>query len=178
MFGDRVEKLWDKLPAFMKDHMTVRTTLRGSSDEFPAEPWKHEPIEKANLITSKVERYPYGIEYHRPVLDIDFEAELIPSSTPGHYHLYLDKMIPKESYFQLLNHLARVGIIQHGFADASIDRGASSARLPWIKKDDWAANQGDPGLARRELANKLAEHQREAERLRLQLAELDTIVAF
>lgn len=169
-----VSQLWDKLPRFMKDHMTVRTTLRGSSDEFEAEPWTHQSIEKANLITSKVERYPYGIEYHRPVLDLDFEAQLVPSSTPGHYHLYLDKQITKLRYMELLRALAAAGIIEQGFADAAIARGASSARLPWIKKDDWAANQGDPEIAKKELKAKMLDHQRKAEELRLQLAELDT----
>jgi len=167
LHGDK--NFWGKLPSFMLGHMTVRTTLRGESDEMEAEPWTHQPIEKANLITSKVERYPYGIEYHRPVLDIDFEAELIPSSTPGHYHLYLNKQISKTSYMQLLRDLARADIIQQGFADSAIERGASSARLPWIKKDDWAANQGDPEASVAKLRKKLEEAEREAARLRVQL---------
>lgn len=160
MFG---KSLWDKLPKFMLDHMTVRTTLRGESDDSPAEPWHHQPIEKANLITSKVERYPYGVEYHRPVLDIDFEAQLIPSSTPGHYHLYLDKQIPKQTYMNLLTVLKQAGIVQPGFADAAIERGASSVRLPWIKKDDWAANQGDPKAAIKELEDEYLQARRRFE---------------
>lgn len=167
--------LWEKLPSFMRGHMTVRTTIFGNSDEMVAEPWVDKPIETANLITSKVERYPYGVEYHRPVLDLDFEAELIPSSTPGHYHLYLNHLMPKQTYFNLLRSLAEAGIIQYGFADSAIERGASSARLPWIKKDDWAANQGDPEAKTRDLRSRLEEAEAEAARLR---AELDRAMPF
>lgn len=172
MFG---KSLWDKLPSFMKNHMTVRTTLRGESDDQPGEPWKSHPIETANLITSKAEEYPYGTEYHRPVLDIDFEARLIPSSTPGHYHLYLDKLIPKQTYMNLLTVLKQAGIIQHGFADAAEQRGASSVRLPWIMKDDWAANQSDPELKTREIQREIIKKEEELARLR---EELDKALPF
>ena len=177
---DKESKLWDKLPSFMLGHMTVRTTLRGESDDMEAEPWHHQPIERANLITSKTERYPYGVEYHRPVLDIDFPAELIPSSTPGHYHLYLDKEIPKASYMQLLRDLARAGIIQSGFADSAIERGASSARLPWIKKDDWVANQGEPEASVEKLRAevKKAEQALAEAKTKLLRAEVDNDLVF
>jgi hypothetical protein len=170
-----INELWDKLPKFMKNHMTVRTTLRHSDDSYEGEPWTDQPINKANLITSKVDRYPYGVEYHRPVLDIDFEAELIPSSTPGHYHLYLDKQLPKQAYFNLLRSLADAGIIQHGFADSAIGRGATSARLPWIKKDDWAANQADPDAEVKTLKAKLLAYEQETARIRVQLEKIKDI---
>lgn len=178
MFNSKINELWGKLPAFMKNHMTVRTTLRGSSDEYDAEPWTYQPIDKANLITSKVDRHIYGVEYHRPVLDIDFEAALIPSSTPGHYHLYLDKQLPKADYFNLLRALADTGIIQQGFKDAAIGRGATSARLPWIKKDNLYDNLGDPEAERKNMQVMLLHHQQEAEKLRLKMAELDTVLPF
>lgn len=168
-FNEKVGNLWAKLPSWMAGHMTVRATLRGESDECIAEPWTDQPIEKANLITSKVERYPYGVEYHRPVLDIDFDAELLPSSTPGHWHLFLNKQMPKADYFDLLRALARAGIIQHGFKDSAIDRGASSVRLPWIKKNDWAANQGDPEASVERLREQVKKAEQEAARLRNEL---------
>lgn len=71
---------------------------------------------------------------HRPMLDIDFPAALVPSSTPGHFHLYLDKPMPAKKYFDLLVALAEAGIIEEGFANASIERGYTSLRLPWVKK--------------------------------------------
>lgn len=67
---------------------------------------------------------------HRPVLDLDIGAALIPSATPGHFHLYIDKLIPWSVYEQLLIALGDCGIIEPGYMQASLDRGYSSARLP------------------------------------------------
>lgn len=72
--------------------------------------------------------------WHKPVLDIDFPAELLPSTTVGHYHLYLDKEVPWDDYVDLLNALAKCGIIEQGYANASIDRGHTAVRLPWVRK--------------------------------------------
>ena len=73
---------------------------------------------------------------HRPVLDIDIPAALIPSSTPGHHHLYLDKPMTLLQYENLIHALAAAGIIEEGYAYASLARGYTSARLPWVKKED------------------------------------------
>jgi hypothetical protein len=72
--------------------------------------------------------------YHSVVLDIDRNAMLIPSSTPGHYHLYIPASIRYENYFELLRVLANCGIIEDGYAQASIMRGFSAVRLPWVRK--------------------------------------------
>lgn len=73
---------------------------------------------------------------HRPILDIDFGAALIPSSTEGHFHLYLDKPMTWKNYKRLLNVMSEVGVIEPGYARASIERGYSSTRLPWVKKEE------------------------------------------
>jgi hypothetical protein len=73
---------------------------------------------------------------HRPLLDIDFPAAVIPSSTEGHCHLYIDKELEWKEYKKLLNVLADLGIIEHGYRGASLARGYSALRLPWIKKDE------------------------------------------
>lgn len=78
---------------------------------------------------------PSDFQMHRPILDIDFAAELIPSTTDGHFHLYLDRPMTWKQYKRLLNVMAEVGVIEHGYAQASIERGYSSTRLPWIKKE-------------------------------------------
>ena len=71
---------------------------------------------------------------HRPVLDIDFPAHLVESSTPGHYHLFLDKEMSWPEYAKLLLALQHAGVLQQGFVNASLQRGASHVRLPWVKK--------------------------------------------
>lgn len=73
---------------------------------------------------------------HRPLLDIDFPAAVIPSSTEGHCHLYIDKELEWKDYKKLLNILADLGIIEHGYRGASLARGYSALRLPWIKKNE------------------------------------------
>jgi hypothetical protein len=87
--------------------------------------------DEANLITSKVLG---NDQLHKVVLDVDIPARLIPSSTEGHFHLYIDKQIPWDNYVDLLGALAECGIIEAGYANASVERGYTAARLPWIKK--------------------------------------------
>lgn len=72
---------------------------------------------------------------HAPVLDLDFPAHLVPSSTPGHFHLFLDKELPWPVYEKLLRALAEAGIIEQGYAEASIKHQASYVRLPGIKRE-------------------------------------------
>lgn len=86
----------------------------------------------ANISTSLREDLP---EYHALLLDLDIPAWLIPSSSEGHSHLYVDARIPQDTYFQLLDALADAGVIQRGYAEASKRRGGTALRLPWIKKE-------------------------------------------
>lgn len=72
---------------------------------------------------------------HAPVLDIDFWAELIPSTTPGHFHLYLDKKMSWKKYSQLLEALYEAGIIQRGFYEGCLARKQSMVLLPGKNRD-------------------------------------------
>lgn len=89
-----------------------------------------EDISTANLITSKVE----GTERHKPVLDIDLPVKLLPSSTPGHFHLLIDHEMSWETYCYLLDALVIAGVVQPGYADASRAEGFTCVRLPWVRK--------------------------------------------
>lgn len=71
---------------------------------------------------------------HAPVLDIDVPARMVPSSTPGKHHLYIDVEMSWEQYERLLHVLADVGIIERGYLGASKERKFTAVRLPWIKK--------------------------------------------
>jgi hypothetical protein len=86
---------------------------------------------EANLVTSRVAGVDNDV--HAPVLDIDFEAQLVPSRTEGHYHLYLERPMHWETYSRLLHALAEAGIIQHGFLQASLQRHATCVRKPGAK---------------------------------------------
>jgi hypothetical protein len=59
---------------------------------------------------------------------------LIPSSTEGHYHLLLDKPMSWTKYQNLLTALAEAGIVEHGYAKASIAHGGSYIRKPGVHK--------------------------------------------
>ena len=72
---------------------------------------------------------------HAPVLDIDFAAQLVPSTTDGHFHLYFDKKMSWEQYKRLLHALFEAGIIQKGFLDMSLHRGQSMTLLPGIDRN-------------------------------------------
>lgn len=85
----------------------------------------------ANVMTSKLR---LKKDKHKVVLDIDLPAQLLPSSTPGHFHLLIDHEVPWDKYVNLLNALAEAGVIEEGYAGASIARGWTAVRLPWVKK--------------------------------------------
>jgi len=87
-------------------------------------------VEAANLITSRVA----GTGMHKPVLDIDLPATLLPSSTPGHFHLFIDHEMPWETYVELLEALVKAGLVEPGYMNASRDRGYTAVRLPWVRK--------------------------------------------
>jgi hypothetical protein len=92
-----------------------------------------DPSVPHNVATSLM--YKSG-DYHIPVLDIDMPCALYPSSTEGKYHLYIDCPLTWEEYKKLLDVMAEVGIIESGFANASIAKGYTAVRLPWVKKGD------------------------------------------
>lgn len=71
---------------------------------------------------------------HLPAIDIDLPCELVPSSTEGHFHLYIDKPMSWGTYKNLLQSLVDAGIVEPGYASASIRRGQSFLRKPGVKK--------------------------------------------
>lgn len=87
--------------------------------------------DKANLVSSLL----VGRTEHSPVLDLDFECKLIPSSTQGHYHLYLDGIeLNWDQYKELLIAFSKAGIISWGYLSASMMRGMTLVRKPGVSK--------------------------------------------
>jgi hypothetical protein len=102
----------------------------------------HEPAENfetANLISSKIK----GTKKHKVILDLDFDAALIPSSTPGHSHLYLDIDLTEDQMEKLVGVLHEVGIIAQGNVNQWDRFKALFLRLPWIKKSEGATEDDD-----------------------------------
>lgn len=89
-------------------------------------------ITKANIITSEVENTNGMV--HRPILDIDLPITMLQSSDLSHRHLYISKPVSRGDYFKFLQAAADAGILEQGYVYASIKRGYTAVRLPWIKK--------------------------------------------
>lgn len=103
-------------------------------------------IEGANAVSSRLlapPPSPWGSrderKLHAVLLDLDVPAYLVPSTQPGHSHLYIDVAVEEERYFNLLDALAQCGVIEFGYAAASKKKGGTFLRLPWIKKEGVAA---------------------------------------
>lgn len=114
-FSESVGEVGDKREAVYCQFMGYRN--RGP-DKPPTD------AHPANLITSKVSE-----DKHMPAFDIDMPARLVPSKTKGHYHLMIDKEMSWPEYQLLLQALVIVGVVEKGYAEASITRGYSGIRV-------------------------------------------------
>jgi hypothetical protein len=93
-----------------------------------------------NVMSSRIhvdqKQFP-GWELHMPMIDIDVPARLLPSSTPDHWHLiFPETKVYWKDYKELLKVLAKCGIIEKGYASASVNQQKTILRLPWVKKND------------------------------------------
>lgn len=75
-------------------------------------------------------------EIHMPVIDIDHPCRLVPSSTEGHFHLYVDVPMTKREMLRLLDALVVAGVVEEGFAEGAHHRGMAMVRKPGVKKGD------------------------------------------
>jgi len=118
------QELLDNRPDAINDAEVI-TSWTGLTEDVDVKPGKERPL--ADLLHQPE-------TFHRPILDLDFDAHLVPSTSADHHHLYLDKVLTWSDYVKLLDVLAEVGIIEPGYRDASIAREFTSVRLPWITK--------------------------------------------
>ena len=91
-----------------------------------------ENLMDANVVSSDSRINP---DVHYPVIDLDVPVYLVPSSTPGHSHLYINVGMSFEEYAQILRALTEAGVVEEGYGEASFRRGRSDVRLPWIQKE-------------------------------------------
>ncbi len=92
---------------------------------------KKVPAEEANLVSSILElpedftplqEDDWATETrHGICLDIDLPCALVESS-PGHYHLYIERDIPWTAYQRLLRALSDAGVIEQGYYQASVEK--------------------------------------------------------
>ncbi|WP_405056999.1 hypothetical protein OG474_30215 [Kribbella sp. NBC_01505] len=75
-----------------------------------------------------------GTDKHTLMIDLDVPATLIPSTTPGHSHLYIDVKTDWPMALQVLEALADAGVVEPGYVRASEARRCTTLRLPWVRK--------------------------------------------
>jgi hypothetical protein len=129
-----------ELPTFVADHQMYKVSgLDDVTDYGPSSDnnvevrgYETDEVALANLVSSKVKRS----HSHRPIIDIDFPAALVPSSTPGHSHLYLDKKMSEKDFAALVEVMHRVGIIADGNLNQWDRHCALFVRTPWVKKKE------------------------------------------
>lgn len=92
----------------------------------------------ANLISSKKT----GTSMHLPVIDMDYDVFLVPSS-PGKNHLLINKPISEESYKKLLDVLIEIGLIQKGIGNQFKNHKATFIRKFQITKTNLAISNVD-----------------------------------
>ena len=85
-----------------------------------------------NLFGSKVNN-----NIHLPMFDIDYSAELIPSSTKGHFHLYLNRPITWYRYKKVLRAMWKAGLIEKGVYLGALHYKEVYLRKPGVKKHNW-----------------------------------------
>jgi hypothetical protein len=135
-----VSKVDEKVMAFISGQMTYRVQKWADSSSDPNVDGRYYTgdLTDANVVSSSVvpRRDFFVGSQHRPVLDIDLPVVLTESTTPGHFHLFIDKQMSWPVYVDLLKALAAAGIVEQGFVDVAIKRGSTMVRLPWVKKGD------------------------------------------
>lgn len=113
---------------FWADPAKLDTDPSGSSTPLDMPPEGELP----NLVGSLLEN-----GNHAPVIDIDHNVYVIPSSTPGHFHLYIDVEMGTEQYDRMLWAMVEAGVVGRGYYRHSMEeRGQTTVRLPWVRKGD------------------------------------------
>lgn len=120
-----------KMPELYKKHVGfyAENLSPDSGDVEHQDTRREAPMDEANLVSSKL-----NDGSHSPVIDLDLEAELVPSSSPNCYHLYIDRPMTWENYLKLLNVMAEVGLVQENWVKNSIERSCTMVRKPGVYK--------------------------------------------
>lgn len=71
---------------------------------------------------------------HRVMLDIDVESWRIPSTTPGHAHLYFGPTVTWRQYKRVIRAMCLAGLVEEKFYRAACGAHMGMLRLPWVKK--------------------------------------------
>lgn len=88
-------------------------------------------IRDANLISSLTN---WGT--HMPAIDIDLPVHVLPSSTEGHFHLYIEHELTWKQYKELLAVMVKCGIVEEGYFKAALSSRMTLLRKPGVRKPE------------------------------------------
>lgn len=88
-------------------------------------------LDEAHIVSSQ---FRGDVRLHMLAIDLDVPAALVPSTTPGHSHLFIDAPMSWKQYERVLDALRGAGILENGYVAAAKARGFSAVRLPWVRK--------------------------------------------
>lgn len=117
---------WD-VPDYVDDVAHAVDDRRATTDPEVVEAF-------SSCYRSDLELDPPRQRNHALLLDLDVPAWLLPSSTGGHGHLYVDLEIPEDKLWRFLDAAADIGLVEEGYVSACKARGMTSLRPPWIEK--------------------------------------------
>lgn len=106
-----------------------RDEEQGGYDDRPAEEVMLPPSSshRANLVSSALQ----GTDLHSPAIDCDTRVEVVPSRTPGHFHLYFPQIACAwDDYLNLLRAMERCGIVESAWVDHSETDRQTLLRVP------------------------------------------------
>lgn len=130
---------YEKLPKWVWTNRLYHAKLKPGTESFDSSYDDERKIagwENANLISSYAYTRADGVEMHTPIIDLDIEHMIVPSTTPGHGHLYINKEITYNQYLSLLEKMAECGIVQRGIVGQCQKYKGTTVRLPHIKKEN------------------------------------------
>lgn len=115
------------------DHVYLKDTLY--TDDYGFKRKSLAPTaspDDAEVVSSQIE----GTSWHTPMIDIDLPTRVLETSTPGHFHLYIDKPVKLKPYLKMLKAMTEAGIVEPGFYKAACGRKATHLRVPWVEKPE------------------------------------------
>lgn len=112
--------------AYKVDHVMVTD----GCDDYRKEVRKPVQVQDADVVSSEL---PNG--KHAPCIDIDVPIRAIESTTPDHWHLYIEHEMTWREYKRVLRALVAAGVVEKGYYRASKARRGTHVRLPWVTKN-------------------------------------------
>jgi hypothetical protein len=128
----KLEK-FQALPKWLRSNAFFRAKLSNDSNGPGFSNKAHVEVHPldANLIASQKAN-----GKHTLFLDLDDEHFVSPSSTPGHSHLYINTDLDLEALKEIIDVLAKHGIVQQGIKNQLDSYGFLTLRPPGVQKGD------------------------------------------